>query len=232
MPDYTRIGSFYPHSIAGRLPAEAGRYTEQKKGYYIFKRGFDILVSLLLIAVVFSWLLPIIALVIKLDSGGDIFFVQKRVGKDGRLFMCYKFRTMIANREADYLQATKNDPRITRCGEWLRRSNLDELPQLINVFLGEMSMIGPRPHMPADCSRFASLVPGYQFRNLVKPGITGLAQVKGYHGPSPDYESIYRRYQWDAFYIRNAGIALDIRIMITTAIQGIGIRQELTYPAQ
>jgi putative colanic acid biosynthesis UDP-glucose lipid carrier transferase len=86
--------------------------------------------------------------------------------------------------------------------------------------------------MPADCSRFASLVPGYQFRNLVKPGITGLAQVKGYHGPSPDYESIYRRYQWDAFYIRNAGIALDIRIMITTAIQGIGIRQELTYPAQ
>ncbi len=222
MSDYTRIGSFYPDNvISGSWPVTPGRYTGQKKGYYLLKRAFDIIASLLLIVVLLSWLLPFIALLIKLDSGGSIFFRQRRVGKGGRLFMCYKFRTMIVNEEADLRQAVTNDPRITRLGKWLRGSNLDELPQLINVLLGDMSIIGPRPHMPADCHRFSSVVPGYEFRHLVKPGITGMAQVKGYHGPSPDYESIFRRYQWDAFYIRNAGIGLDIRIMLITAFRSV-----------
>ena len=219
MPNYTRIGSFYSGGrIAPSLPAQPIGAAAPGKSHYIIKRAVDIVVSLLMLFVL-SWLLPLIAVLIKSDSGGAVFFRQKRVGKGGRLFMCYKFRTMVENKEADQLQATKDDPRITRLGKWLRRSNIDELPQLINVLAGDMSLVGPRPHMPADWERFASLVPGYAFRNQVKPGITGLAQVKGYHGPSPDYESIFRRYQWDAFYIRNAGIGLDIRIMIHTAVQ-------------
>ena len=226
MSDYTRIGSFYPDgAFAGNRPVMPRRYTEQKKGYYLLKRAFDIVASLLLIVLILSWLLPFIALIIKLDSGGTVFFLQKRVGKGGGFFTCYKFRTMIKNEEADLRQATMNDPRITRSGKWLRRSNLDELPQLINVLLGEMSMIGPRPHMPADCHRFSSQVPGYEFRHLVKPGITGLAQIKGYHGPTPDYESIFRRYQWDTFYIRNADLWLDMRIIFITAFRTTMLRR-------
>ena len=222
MSNYTRIGSFYPHSrFAPGIQADAGRYSKREKSYYFVKRGIDIVVSLLLVAGVLSWLVPVIALIIKLDSRGALFFRQKRVGKDGHYFTCYKFRTMRINDEADTRPAAGNDPRITRAGKWLRRSNIDELPQLINVLSGEMSLVGPRPHMPADCVRFAGLVADYAFRHQVKPGITGLAQVKGYHGPTPDYESIFRRYQWDAFYVRNAGMWLDIRIMISTITRRI-----------
>jgi putative colanic acid biosynthesis UDP-glucose lipid carrier transferase len=224
MSDYTRIGSYYPdkEAISGIGP-EARRHTGQKKTYYAVKRMFDILLSLVLLIAVLSWLVPLIALIIRLDSGSAVFFRQKRVGKDGCYFTCYKFRTMIANGEADLRQATKNDPRITRMGKWLRRSNIDELPQLINVLLGQMSIVGPRPHMPADCERFSAIVRDYAARHRVKPGITGLAQVKGYHGPTPDYESIFRRYQWDAFYIRNAGMWMDIRIMISTVVQRVSL---------
>jgi putative colanic acid biosynthesis UDP-glucose lipid carrier transferase len=222
MSDYTRIGSFYPgNRFAPGIQAKAGMYSNRKKSYYFVKRGFDVVVSLLLVVVVLSWLVPVIALIIKLDSGGALFFRQKRVGKDGHYFMCYKFRTMRINDEADTKQAAENDPRITRAGKWLRRSNIDELPQLINVLAGEMSLVGPRPHMPADCTRFAGLVADYAFRHRVKPGITGLAQVKGYHGPTPDYESIFGRYKWDAFYVRNTSIWLDIRIMISTVTRRI-----------
>jgi len=222
MSSYTRIGLYYPDKeiIAGIAP-EARRYTGQKITYYTVKRIFDIILSLVLLLGVLSWLAPLIALITWLDSGGAVFFRQKRVGKDGSTFTCYKFCTMIANNEAHSKPATKNDPRITRMGKWLRRSNIDELPQLINVLLGQMSIVGPRPHMPADCERFSAVVMDYAARHRVKPGITGLAQVKGYHGPTPDYESIFRRYQWDAFYIRNAGIWMDIRIMVSTVVQRV-----------
>jgi putative colanic acid biosynthesis UDP-glucose lipid carrier transferase len=128
---------------------------------------------------------------------------------------------MHVNRECHSRTSVKNDHRITRLGRFLRRTNIDEFPQFLNVLKGEMSVIGPRPHMHADCSRFSQVVFGYKFRNLVKPGITGLAQVKGYHGPAITYESIFRRFQWDAFYVRNASFWLDLRILKQTILQRI-----------
>ena len=126
---------------------------------------------------------------------------------------------MYVNSEANTKQATANDSRITRVGRFLRNSNLDEIPQFLNVLAGHMSIVGPRPHMYKDCNNFSRVVDSYKFRNLMKPGITGLAQVKGYRGPAQDFDSIFRRYQWDAFYIRNTSFWLDLRIVHNTAIQ-------------
>lgn len=128
---------------------------------------------------------------------------------------------MIVNEEADERQADENDERITRIGKFLRATNIDELPQLLNVLIGDMSLVGPRPHMLSDCTRFSFVVSSYQFRTLVKPGITGLAQIKGYRGPAKDYESIMNRYYWDAVYIRKAGPWLDIKIAGETIAHGL-----------
>jgi len=162
------------------------------------------------------------SLLIVLDSKGPVFFIQRRQGKNGKLFSCLKFRSMVVNEESDEKQADENDYRITRMGKFLRRTNIDELPQFLNVLLGQMSIIGPRPHMVSDCTRFSFVIPAYKFRTLVKPGITGLAQVKGYHGPTVDYDSIFNRYHWDAEYIRNASFTLDVKIMFLTAMQSLG----------
>jgi putative colanic acid biosynthesis UDP-glucose lipid carrier transferase len=129
---------------------------------------------------------------------------------------------MYINKDADIRQASENDPRITRVGSFLRVTGLDEFPQFFNVLLGQMSIVGPRPHMPADCNKFANTINGYKFRNLAKPGITGLAQIKGYRGPTKDFESIFHRYQFDAFYVRNANFWLDIRIVRKTGAQIVG----------
>jgi putative colanic acid biosysnthesis UDP-glucose lipid carrier transferase len=187
-----------------------------KKNYFYCKRVFDAIVSSLVIVFVLSWALPLLALLIKLDSRGPVFFLQMRTGRGGRAFTCIKLRTMILNREADLRPALENDSRITRLGKLLRNFNLDELPQFLNVLMGSMSIVGPRPHMIVDCNRFSCEVPGYKFRNMVKPGITGLAQVKGFHGPAMDYRNISLRYGWDAFYVRNAGFLLDVRIIRRT----------------
>ncbi len=198
-------------------------YVHDKRMYFVCKRIFDVAVSLIVILAVLSWLVPLIALLIRLDSKGPVFFLQKRVGRNGRTFICNKFRTMIVNADADSRQAVHNDERITRLGRFLRRSNLDEFPQFLNVLLGDMSLVGPRPHMHADYNRFASLVPGYAFRSLVKPGITGMAQVKGFSGPAPDAENIFGRYQWDAFYVRNACFWLDLRILRQTVTKQLAL---------
>jgi putative colanic acid biosynthesis UDP-glucose lipid carrier transferase len=190
--------------------------------YLLLKRSFDMVISSLVIVLVLSWLIPLLAIIIRLDSKGGVFFIQRRVGYRGRSFPCIKLRTMYVNKEAHSRQAVENDIRITRVGDFLRKSNLDELPQFINVLLGQMSIVGPRPHMHKDCTTFAEMVETYEFRHLMRPGITGLAQVKGYRGPAQHFESIFRRYQWDAFYIRNAGFWLDLRIMYRTAIQTLG----------
>jgi putative colanic acid biosynthesis UDP-glucose lipid carrier transferase len=168
-----------------------------------------------------GWLLPLIALLIKIDSRGTVFFRQKRIGKNGKSFYCIKFRTMIQNQEADERPAEENDERITKAGKILRRTNLDELPQFFNVLRGQMSVVGPRPHMLADCIRFSFVIPSYQFRSLVRPGITGWAQVNGYHGPTTDYESITIRYYWDAQYVRKKNLWLDLKIIGATIVQGM-----------
>jgi putative colanic acid biosysnthesis UDP-glucose lipid carrier transferase len=206
-------------TIVERRPINLRAYIVQRHSYLLAKRIFDIAASLCVLLFIFSWLFPILYLLIKLDSKGPVFFVQSRVGFLGRSFPCLKFRTMRVNAEANTKQATDDDPRITRMGRFLRNSNLDELPQFLNVLAGHMSIVGPRPHMYKDCANFSRVLDAYKFRSVMKPGITGLAQVKGYRGPTQTFDKVFRRFQWDAFYVRNANFWLDLRIVHYTAMQ-------------
>jgi putative colanic acid biosynthesis UDP-glucose lipid carrier transferase len=190
-----------------------------KNIYLVGKRVFDIIISLLVICFVLSWLIPVLALLIKLDSRGPVFFIQQRVGFLGRNFSCLKLRTMVVNEDSDFLQAIDNDPRITKLGYFLRITSLDELPQFFNVLIGDMSIVGPRPFMKSDDRSFNKVVSNYKLRYFAKPGITGMAQVKGCRGPAVNFHSIFHRYQWDAFYIRNASPSLDFKIIRLTAQQ-------------
>ena len=183
------------------------------------KRLFDIVVSLFVITMVLSWLIPVLAILIKLDSKGPVFFVQTRIGFLGIPFRCYKLRTMVVNRESDSRQASFNDSRITRIGHYLRLTSLDELPQFLNVLIGNMSIVGPRPFMKKDDQAFSIVISNYPLRYCAKPGITGMAQVKGFRGRTDNFFSIFHRYQWDAFYIRNARPALDFKILRLTTQQ-------------
>ncbi len=203
----------------GYLVIGENNYIRSRKFFFLLKRMIDIVISLLVIVLILSWLIPIVGLIIILDSRGPVFFSQARVGRFGKSFRCLKFRTMYVNIEADFKQAEENDPRITRVGYFLRCANLDEFPQFINVLLGQMSIVGPRPHMYKDCRDFSKVVKEYKFRSLVKPGITGLAQVKGLRGPTENEKSIVERYKWDAFYVKNAGSLMDLRVIAFTAKQ-------------
>ncbi len=194
-------------------------YVDEKPKFFFFKRLSDIFFSLFMIAFVLSWMIPVVGLLIMLDSKGGIFFIQRRVGKGGKIFNCIKFRTMVANDDAHKVQAQLNDYRITRIGKFLRFTYIDEFPQFLNVFAGQMSVVGPRPHMINDCNQFSKVVAGYKFRNMVKPGITGLSQIKGYRGPAKDFATIFRRFEYDAFYVRNASMGLDLRIIRQTTGQ-------------
>ncbi|MEO8173398.1 MAG: sugar transferase [Sediminibacterium sp.] len=196
---------------------------DRKRNYLILKRVVDVLFSFCFIALILSWLLPILAIAIKLSSKGPVFFLQRRIGFGGRSFICYKLRTMVMNSEADTKQASENDKRITRLGWFLRKSNIDEFPQFFNILKGDMSLIGPRPHMHQDCRIFSAELPGYKSRNMVKPGLTGLAQVKGYHGPTPTRSCIVMRYHWDNYYIQNIGFILDTKIFLYTFIQRLAV---------
>lgn len=217
------------HEVKKRVMSQAGGYSfkkyrrrlNRKKNYVFFKRMVDILLSSFVIIFLLSWLMPLLGMLIKLSSRGPVFFIQRRVGYAGKSFPCIKFRTMRVNAEADKRAATKNDDRVTKLGHFLRSASLDELPQFFNVFLGHMSIVGPRPHMFEDCNKFSNYINNYKFRNLMKPGITGLAQVKGFRGPAETFEDIFHRYQYDAFYIRNANFWLDIRIIRKTAVQTV-----------
>jgi putative colanic acid biosynthesis UDP-glucose lipid carrier transferase len=215
----TLLIPFIGDPVVPEIKIRARSYVDDKKMYFLFKRIFDVTVSFIILAAILSWVLPLLALLIKLDSRGPIFFLQKRVGRGCRSFLCFKFRSMIFNAEADRKQAVENDHRITRLGKFLRRSNLDELPQFFNVLKGDMSIVGPRPHMHSDCNRFSAQITGYKLRNLVRPGITGLAQTKGFTGPVIDFEEVFRRYQWDAYYVRAANFWLDIKIIRKTIYQ-------------
>jgi putative colanic acid biosysnthesis UDP-glucose lipid carrier transferase len=195
------------------------KYVDSKKGYFLCKRVVDVLFATVIIITLLSWLLPVLALLIKLTSKGPVFFLQKRTGRGGRSFTCYKLRTLVHNPVVHTKRMEIEEESVTRLGRFLRQSNLDELPQFFNVLSGSMSIVGPRPHMHADCNAFAELIPGYKFRNLVKPGITGLAQVKGYHGKIISHTCIYKRFEWDAWYVREAGMRLDIYIIYNTALK-------------
>jgi putative colanic acid biosynthesis UDP-glucose lipid carrier transferase len=182
----------------------------------LLKRSFDLVFSIAVIVLVFSWLFPILILAILLDSRGPILFRQKRSGKDNEEFTCYKFRTMKVNHEADTLQATKNDPRVTRVGKLLRKTSLDELPQFFNVLEGTMSVVGPRPHPIKLNEKFLPLVSKYMVRHYAKPGITGLAQVKGFRGETSKIEDMKNRVKLDRFYIDNWSFLLDLKIIVET----------------
>lgn len=182
------------------------------------KRIFDLAISIFTLVFVLSWLFPIIAILIKLDSKGSVFFKQLRHGKDNQLFYCYKFRTMVKNNDADTKQATVNDARITRIGKFLRKSSLDELPQVFNVILGDMSIVGPRPQAVPMNLEFAKEIDNFMSRHQVKPGITGLAQSKGYRGEISSFVELYSRYRLDNFYVRKWNIMFDIKIVIETAV--------------
>lgn len=179
------------------------------------KRIFDVLFALLaIVALAPVWI--IVALWIAVTSPGGVFFRQKRTGYKGREFDLLKFRSMYVNNEADTLQASANDPRITPIGRFLRRSSLDELPQLWNVVRGDMSIIGPRPHMVAHTEYYTPLVANYMRRHEMRPGLTGYAQVNGLRGATPDVEDMRRRVEADIYYVDHYSLWLDLKIFFLT----------------
>ena len=185
-------------------------------GNRMVKRIFDVLVSGLVIIFILSWLIPLVALLILLDSRGPVFFTQLRTGLTDNPFYCYKFRTMRVNNESDSKQATKNDSRVTRLGAFLRKTSIDEFPQFFNVFRGEMSLVGPRPHMLKHTSEYAKIVDHYMIRQMLKPGITGWAQVNGLRGEISNPIQIQQRVASDLWYLEHWSIWLDIKIMFLT----------------
>lgn len=194
-------------------------FIDNRASFFLIKRASDILFSIIVIVFLLSWFIPLMAILIKLNSRGPVFFLQRRVGRGLKSFRCIKFRTMVLNYDADKRSASNNDMRITSIGKFLRRTSLDELPQFINVLLGDMSVVGPRPHMFADCNRFSEYIQHYKFRNMVRPGITGLAQVKGFRGPAEDSYNIVSRFYYDSLYIQKMNFNLDIKILLNTIFQ-------------
>lgn len=180
------------------------------------KRTFDILFSITFLILIFPFFYLIIGTIIKMSSNGPIFFKQKRTGIYGKNFYCYKFRTMRPNRTANEKQAEKNDPRITRTGNFLRHYNLDEIPQFYNVLKGDMSVVGPRPHMLKHTELYSSIIDKYMVRHLIKPGITGWAQVNGYRGETRTTDQMEARVRYDVWYLENWSFLLDLKIIIVT----------------
>ncbi|WP_310993459.1 exopolysaccharide biosynthesis polyprenyl glycosylphosphotransferase [Aequorivita marina] len=180
------------------------------------KRGFDIVLSLFVIIGILSWLTPLLGIIIKLESKGPVFFKQKRNGLDYQEFYCYKFRSMIPNPMADLHQISKGDARVTGVGKIIRKTSIDELPQFINVLKGEMSVVGPRPHMVSHTHMYAERIDKFMVRHFIKPGITGLAQVSGYRGEVEDDNHIINRVKFDIFYLENWSLFLDIKIVFQT----------------
>lgn len=182
------------------------------------KRTFDIAFSTLVLLLFYPVLYIVVGMLIKLSSPGPILFKQKRTGIYGKEFDCYKFRTMKVNKDADLVQAVKNDPRTTKIGSFLRRTNLDEMPQFLNVLFGDMSVVGPRPHMLKHTEQYSKLIDKYMVRHLVKPGITGWAQITGYRGETKTLEQMEGRVKRDVWYIENWSFFLDLKIIFVTVL--------------
>ena len=185
------------------------------------KRLFDILFASAIIVFILSWLTPILAILIKLESKGPVFFKQTRNGFNYKEFDCYKFRSMTPNENAHLAQAKKGDQRVTKIGRFIRKTSIDELPQFFNVLFGDMSVVGPRPHMVMHTNMYARKVDKFMVRHFVKPGITGLAQISGYRGEIEGDKDIIGRVKYDIFYIENWSLLLDLKIIIQTLANAI-----------
>ena len=223
IPDYFGLVSpRYNLSMFDRYPLISLREEKLNEFHWrIVKRTFDTVFSLILFVALFGWLWPIIAIAIKLSSPGPVFFKQVREGRNNKKFVVYKFRSMMTSgsdvdQNGNYMQAAKDDPRVTTIGSFLRKTNLDELPQFINVIKGEMSIVGPRPHpIPLDMKSRRE-TKKYMQRYLVKPGITGWAQVNGHRGETRDPATMQKRIDYDLWYIENWSFLLDIQIILKT----------------
>ncbi|GAB3925957.1 exopolysaccharide biosynthesis polyprenyl glycosylphosphotransferase [Mucilaginibacter myungsuensis] len=187
----------------------------------ILKRAFDLVFSTLVIFFVLSWLIPIISILIKAGSRGPTFFLQLRSGRDNQPFWCYKFRSMTVNKNANAQQASKGDSRVTKIGAFMRKTSIDELPQFLNVFLGHMTVVGPRPHMLSHTEQYKQTVNNYMVRHFIKPGITGWAQVNGYRGETRTEDQMHNRVDHDIWYSGNWSIYLDLKIVIATVANAV-----------
>ena len=192
------------------------------------KRSFDLVFSSMVILFVLSWMWPLVGLLIKLESKGPVFFKQKRHGEGNRPFVCYKFRTMFLNDQSDVLWASKRDSRVTRIGSFLRKTSLDEFPQFLNVLMGHMSIVGPRPHPLLLNNTYQNRVEKFSKRHAFKPGVTGLAQSMGYRGEITDYYQMSSRVRLDRFYLQNWSFWLDIKIILLT-VYALIKGQDLAY---
>jgi putative colanic acid biosysnthesis UDP-glucose lipid carrier transferase len=182
-----------------------------------FKRVFDFIFALAVVVLVLSWLTPFLAILIKMESKGPVFFKQSRPGIDEKEFWCYKFRSMQLNTTTEK-EASRNDPRVTRIGRIIRKKSIDELPQFFNVLFGDMSVVGPRPHLWAQNKEYGNKIKKYMVRHYVKPGITGLAQVKGFRGEIETENDMISRIKYDVYYIENWSLLMDLKIIIQTVI--------------
>lgn len=206
--------------VYGHVPIFSPRKEPlEKKTNEIIKRCFDFLFSSLVLIFLLSWLVPVIAIIIKMDSKGPVFFKQLRSGKENKPFYCYKFRSMRVNPESDRVQAIRGDWRITKVGAILRKTSLDELPQFINVLMGDMSVVGPRPHMIQHTHDYSVLINNFMVRHFLTPGITGWAQVKGYRGETKETKAMANRVEADLWYLENWSLLLDMKIIILTIWQ-------------
>ncbi|MBC5992526.1 undecaprenyl-phosphate glucose phosphotransferase [Pontibacter cellulosilyticus] len=208
--------------LFGHLPILTPRKEPlEDKANEIIKRGFDVVFSSFVIVLLLSWFVPLMALIIKLDSKGPVFFRQIRSGKDNRPFYCLKFRSMHVNGDSDKKQACKGDVRITRVGAFIRKTSIDELPQFFNVLMGDMSVVGPRPHMLKHTEDYSNLIDKFMVRHFLTPGITGWAQVNGHRGETTNPVFMERRIEADIWYLENWSFLLDLKIVVLTAWQTI-----------
>lgn len=201
----------------------------RKDSNKLAKRIFDIIFSSFVLLLIFPWIFIFVSVMIKIQSSGPIFFLQERTGLDGKIFKCIKFRSMKVNNDADEIQATKNDPRKFPFGDFMRKTNIDELPQFINVFLGDMSVVGPRPHMLKHTAEYSKLINHFMVRHFAKPGITGLAQVSGFRGETRYIDQMEGRVKKDIEYIENWTFLLDLKIIVKTVTNMFGKEKGNAY---
>lgn len=230
VPDFTNmLRSTYHINYLSQFPVISLRDEPlEDTRNQLFKRAFDILFSLFALIFVVSWLLPVLAILIKLSSRGPVIFKQLRSGQDNKPFWCYKFRTMQVNTQSDSAQATKNDTRVTWIGNIMRKTSLDELPQFFNVLRGDMSVVGPRPHMLMHTEQYSAIIGKFMVRHFVKPGITGWAQIKGLRGGTETNDLMEKRVEHDIWYMEHWSIWLDVKIIFRTVFNAFK-GEEMAY---